>query len=182
MRPMIIFKATIATRRTLAEDLRLIGDPSRALFGRLRWLAGVYALRLTESDSKCSRGTLTTPDRRHARRRQQRAQQPIRGDQRGACTARWTRMWASERRLRRIAPGAARRRLLRQRRCPDPFPGRTNHMIGGNLSWTRNRGRRASSTPRSPAATREAASTSVRESCPSNANLVPSRCGVPRPA
>ena len=37
-------------RRTLAEDLRLIGDPSRALFGRLNWLIGVYTLRMTESD------------------------------------------------------------------------------------------------------------------------------------
>src|SRR5271154_5361142 len=48
--PYDFFQSDNRTRRTLAEDLRLIGDPSRALFGRLRWLAGVYALRLTESD------------------------------------------------------------------------------------------------------------------------------------
>ncbi|MFI4913822.1 MAG: TonB-dependent receptor, partial [Steroidobacterales bacterium] len=50
--PYDYFQSDNRTRRTLAEDLRLIGDPSRALFGRLRWLAGIYALRLTESDSQ----------------------------------------------------------------------------------------------------------------------------------
>ena len=49
--PYDFFQSDDRTRRTLAEDLRLIGDPSRALFGRVRWLAGVYALRLTESDN-----------------------------------------------------------------------------------------------------------------------------------
>src|SRR6185312_13971172 len=49
--PFDYFQSDHRRRRTLAEDLRLIGDPSRALFGRLRWLAGVYALRLTETDA-----------------------------------------------------------------------------------------------------------------------------------
>ncbi len=44
------FQSDNRTRRTLAEDLRLVGDPSRALFGHIRWLAGAYALRLTETD------------------------------------------------------------------------------------------------------------------------------------
>src|ERR1700680_945094 len=48
--PYDYFQGDNRNRRTLAEDLRLTGDPSRALFGRLRWLAGVYVLRLTESD------------------------------------------------------------------------------------------------------------------------------------
>src|SRR6266851_3341399 len=48
--PYDYFQGDNRNRRTLAQDLRLTGDPSRALFGRLRWLAGVYALRLTESD------------------------------------------------------------------------------------------------------------------------------------
>ncbi len=38
-------------RRTLAEDLRFTAAPGLALFGRVRWLAGLYALRLTESDA-----------------------------------------------------------------------------------------------------------------------------------
>ena len=48
--PYDYFQSDNRIRRTYAEDLRLIADPSRALFGRIRWLAGVYALRLTESD------------------------------------------------------------------------------------------------------------------------------------
>jgi outer membrane receptor protein involved in Fe transport len=48
--PYDYFQSDNRTRRSLAEDLRLIGDPSKALFGRVRWLAGIYALRLTESD------------------------------------------------------------------------------------------------------------------------------------
>src|SRR5580700_7392046 len=50
--PNDFFQGDNRTRRTVAEDLRMIGDPSDALFGRLRWLAGVYALRLTESDAQ----------------------------------------------------------------------------------------------------------------------------------
>src|SRR3984885_6840438 len=50
--PYDFFQSDNRTRRTVAEDLRMIGDPSDALFGRLRWLAGVYALRLTESDKQ----------------------------------------------------------------------------------------------------------------------------------
>src|SRR5580658_8209069 len=48
--PYDYFQADDRRRRTLSEDLRLIGDPSRALFGRLNWLIGVYTLRMTESD------------------------------------------------------------------------------------------------------------------------------------
>jgi outer membrane receptor for ferric coprogen and ferric-rhodotorulic acid len=48
--PYDYYQSDDRTRRTLAEDLRLIGDPSRALFGRINWLLGVYALRMTESD------------------------------------------------------------------------------------------------------------------------------------
>ncbi len=49
--PYDYFQSDHRTRRTLAEDVRLIGDRSRPLFGRLRWLVGAYALRLTESDN-----------------------------------------------------------------------------------------------------------------------------------
>ena len=48
--PYDYFQIDDRRRRTVAEDLRFIGDPANALFGRIRWLAGVYALRLTESD------------------------------------------------------------------------------------------------------------------------------------
>ena len=48
--PYDYFQSDNRYRHTYAEDLRLIGDPARALFGRLRWLVGLYALRLTETD------------------------------------------------------------------------------------------------------------------------------------
>jgi iron complex outermembrane recepter protein len=48
--PYDYFQIDDRRRRTVAEDLRFIGDPANALFGRIRWLAGMYALRLTESD------------------------------------------------------------------------------------------------------------------------------------
>lgn len=48
--PYDYFQSDNRYRHTFAEDLRLIGDDSRALFGVLRWLLGVYALRLTETD------------------------------------------------------------------------------------------------------------------------------------
>jgi len=50
--PYDYFQSDNRRRRTLAQDLRLIADPDRALFGRLRWLIGAYALRLTESDQQ----------------------------------------------------------------------------------------------------------------------------------
>jgi iron complex outermembrane receptor protein len=48
--PYDYFQSDHRERRTLAQDLRLTGDRSRALFGLVRWLAGVYILRLTEAD------------------------------------------------------------------------------------------------------------------------------------
>ena len=48
--PYDYFQSDNRYRHTFAEDLRLIGDDSRALFGVLRWLAGAYVLRLTETD------------------------------------------------------------------------------------------------------------------------------------
>jgi iron complex outermembrane recepter protein len=48
--PYDYFQSDNRYRRTFAEDLRLIGDASHPWFGTLRWLVGVYALRLSESD------------------------------------------------------------------------------------------------------------------------------------
>ncbi|MDP9065732.1 MAG: TonB-dependent receptor [Pseudomonadota bacterium] len=48
--PYDYFQSDHRDRRTIAEDLRLIGDAGSALFGRVRWLIGAYASRLTESD------------------------------------------------------------------------------------------------------------------------------------
>ncbi|HEY4973267.1 MAG TPA: TonB-dependent receptor plug domain-containing protein [Steroidobacteraceae bacterium] len=48
--PYDYFEQDRRSRRTVAEDLRLIGDADHLLFGRLRWLLGAYFLRLSESD------------------------------------------------------------------------------------------------------------------------------------
>jgi len=48
--PYDYFEQDRRERSTIAEDLRLIGDADHMLFGRLRWLAGAYFMRLTESD------------------------------------------------------------------------------------------------------------------------------------
>ncbi len=49
--PYDYFEQDRRERSTIAEDLRVIGDADHMLFGRLRWLAGAYFMRLTESDS-----------------------------------------------------------------------------------------------------------------------------------
>jgi outer membrane receptor protein involved in Fe transport len=48
--PYDYFEQDRRRRSTVAEDLRAIGDADHLLFGRLRWVAGAYFLRLAESD------------------------------------------------------------------------------------------------------------------------------------
>jgi len=48
--PYDYFEQDRRVRRTIAEDLRFIGDADHRLFGWVRWLAGAYFVRLTESD------------------------------------------------------------------------------------------------------------------------------------
>ncbi|MFO1401560.1 MAG: TonB-dependent receptor [Steroidobacteraceae bacterium] len=50
--PYDYYERIIRRRRTLAEDLRFIGDAARPLPGGVRWLVGAYALRLTEDDDQ----------------------------------------------------------------------------------------------------------------------------------
>ena len=49
--PYDYFEQDRRERSTIAEDLRLIGDADHMLLGRVRWLAGAYFMRLTESDN-----------------------------------------------------------------------------------------------------------------------------------
>jgi len=133
--PYDFFQSDDRTRRTLAEDLRLIGDPSRALFGRVRWLAGVYALRLTESDN-----LLYMYDDQYD------------GAGSSGLTSRYTAtnvaLYGSldaDLGPRTTLTGGLR---VEQREAhyadsadaQTPFPRQTNHMVGGNLSWERNTG------------------------------------------
>jgi outer membrane receptor protein involved in Fe transport len=134
--PYDYFQSDNRHRRTLAEDLRLTGDPSRALFGRLRWLVGVYALRLTESDSQTfiwnafNAGPGGAPG----------AGSSGLSSKYGATNAALYGSLDANLGARATLSGGLR---LEQRQAhyadtadvQTPFPDQTNHMIGGHLSW-----------------------------------------------
>jgi outer membrane receptor protein involved in Fe transport len=134
--PYDYFQSDDRNRRTLAEDIRLIGDPSNALFGRVRWLAGLYALRLTESDHQ-----VFTWDAYDAG--------PDGGPGAGSSgldskySATNVAAYGSLEGnvgAHSVLSGGLR---LEQREAhygdsadvQTPFPSQTNHMVGGNLSW-----------------------------------------------
>ena len=139
--PYDYFQSDDRNRRTLAEDLRLTGDPARALFGRLRWLAGVYALRLTESDRQAftwnafDAGPGYTPA----------AGGSGLSSKYSATNVALYGSLDADLGPRVTVSGGLR---LEQRRAhyadtadvQTPFPNETNHMIGGNLSWALNTG------------------------------------------
>ncbi|MGO9268203.1 MAG: TonB-dependent receptor [Candidatus Binataceae bacterium] len=139
--PYDYFQSDNRKRRTLAEDLRLIGDPSNALFGRLRWLVGVYALRLTESDQQLftwdafDAGPNGIPGAGSSGLNSQYAATNV---------ALYSSLDADVGPRTTVSGG-----LRLEQRVADysdsadaqtPFPKVTNHMIGGNLSWTRSTG------------------------------------------
>ena len=134
--PYDYFQSDNRNRRTLAEDVRLIGDPSNALFGRVRWLAGMYALHLTESDHQeftwnaydaapdggPGAGSSGLDSKYSA------TNVAVYGSLEGNVGA------------HDVLSGGLR---LEQRKAhygdsadvQTPFPDQTNHMVGGNLSW-----------------------------------------------
>ncbi len=139
--PYDYFQSDNRKRRTLAEDLRLIGDPSNALFGRLRWVAGVYALRLTESDNQVftwdayDAGPGGTPG----------AGSSGLNSQYGATNVALYGSLEADVGARTTVSGGLRleHRLADYSDSADvltPFPDETNHMVGGNLSWERKTG------------------------------------------
>src|ERR1700676_4908713 len=134
--PYDYFQSDNRNRRTLAEDLRLTGDPSRALFGRLRWLAGVYALRLTESDRQMfawnayDAGLGGTPG----------AGSSGLDSKYSATNVALYGSLDADLGPRATVSGGLRveRREARYADSADvktPFPKQTNHMIGGNFPW-----------------------------------------------
>jgi outer membrane receptor protein involved in Fe transport len=134
--PYDFFQSDNRNRRTLAEDLRLTGAPSRALFGRLRWLAGVYALRLTESDNQAfmwnafDAGPGGTPG----------AGSSGLSSKYSATNVALYGSLDADLGARATVSGGLRveQREARYADSADvqtPFPMQRNHMIGGNLSW-----------------------------------------------
>lgn len=130
--PYDYFQSDHRRRRTLAEDLRLIGDPSRALFGRIRWLAGVYALRLTETDALA----YTYDDQYYGA-----GESGLDSKYSATDVALYGSLDANL--DARTVVSAGLRLERRDARYADdadvasPFPKQTNHMVGGNLSWDR---------------------------------------------
>ncbi len=128
--PYDYFQSDHRRRRTLAEDLRIIGDPSRALFGRLRWLAGLYVLRLTESDK-----ILYAYDDRYNGAGSSRFQSTY-----GATNVALYGSLDADLGGRSAVSGGVRveRRDARYADSADEqnsFPVEIDRMIGGNLSW-----------------------------------------------
>jgi iron complex outermembrane receptor protein len=134
--PYDYYQSDDRNRRTLAEDLRLIGDPSRALFGRLDWLLGVYALRLTESDRQVFTWNAydAAPDGGPGA-----GSSGLNSQYAATNVALYGSLAAS------IGPRTTLSGGLRLERrdasysdsadATTPFPEQINDMLGGNLSW-----------------------------------------------
>jgi len=130
--PYDYYQADHRVRRTLAEDLRLVGDPTREIFGRLRWLFGVYALRLTETDQQTF--VFDDPD--------DGAGTTGLASQYGATNvALYGSLEADMGAHSTLSLGLrGERRVAAYSDSSDaatPFPAETNDMLGGNLSWSR---------------------------------------------
>jgi outer membrane receptor protein involved in Fe transport len=133
--PYDYFQSDHRTRRTWAEDLRLVADPAHALFGRIRWLIGAYALRLTESDNLLyvyddqyngagSSGLVSKYSANNVA-----LYSSLEADFGERTTL--SGGLRVERREARYADSA---------NVETPFPKESNHMIGGNLSLERKTG------------------------------------------
>lgn len=128
--PYDYFQSDNRYRHTFAEDLRFVADPSRALFGRVDWLFGVYALRLTETDHLVYQyddlyngvGSSTLDSRYGA------TNVALYGSLDAALSPR-ARLSAGVRVEHRTAAYADSADVA------TPFPNQINDMVGGNLSW-----------------------------------------------
>jgi iron complex outermembrane receptor protein len=139
--PYDYFQGDNRRRRTLAEDLRLIGDSSNALFGRLRWLVGVYGLRLTESDNQVfiwdayDAGPNGTPGA---------GSSGLASKYSANNVALYGSLEADFGERTTLSGGLrVERRDAHYADSADvetPFPKETNHMVGGNLSLQRKAG------------------------------------------
>jgi len=139
--PYDYFQSDNRDRRTLAEDLRLTGDASRALFGRLRWLVGAYALRLTESDNERYAWDAFDAGPGGAAG----AGSSTLDSQYGATNVALYGSLEADLGTRTSLSGGLRieRRDANYVDSADaatPFPEQTNDMVGGNLSLTHNAG------------------------------------------
>jgi iron complex outermembrane recepter protein len=139
--PYDYFQSDDRNRRTVAQDLRLIGDPARALFGRVRWLVGVYALRLTETDNQMFVWNAYDASPEGT---QSAGSSGLNSSYSATNVALYGSLDANLD-ARDVLSGGLR---VEQREAhysdsadaETPFPKETNHMIGGNVSLTRSTG------------------------------------------
>lgn len=131
------FQSDNRRRRTLAQDLRLTGDPSRALFGKLRWLAGVYLLRMTESDQQNLFGTIYDPTVSSG---QDSSEYQLTSQYGATNIALYGSLDTNLSVHDTLSLGVRlERREADYEDSADqgtPFPRNNNDMAGGNLSWT----------------------------------------------
>ena len=126
--PLDYFQSDQRMRRTVAQDVRWTAEPWQGI----RWIAGAYALRLTESDQLAyiyddrydGAGSSGLDSRYSA------TNVALYGSLDAAVNPRTTLSGGLrvERRDARYADSAD---------VQSPFPREINHMIGGNLSWQR---------------------------------------------
>ena len=130
--PYDYFEQDRRTRRTLAEDLRLIGDADHMLPGALRWLAGAYLLRLGESDA-----LLDTWDDEYLGA----GSNLLDSDYSATNAALYTSLDRALGGRSSLTLGLRiEQRLAHYQDSADlqrPFPDERNRMYGGNLSWSR---------------------------------------------
>lgn len=130
--PYDYFQSDRRTRRTVAQDLRLVGDAGRALFGRVNWLAGVYALHLTESDKL----RYVYDDQYYGA-----GESGLDSDYSAQNIAVYGSLDAPVGERANISGGLrVEQRVAKYSDSADiatPFGDLTNRMIGGNVSWVR---------------------------------------------
>jgi outer membrane receptor protein involved in Fe transport len=129
--PYDYFQSDDRRRRTLAQDVRLTGAPSAALFNTVRWLLGMHLLRLTEGDQQTfiwnaydvGAGSSDLSSEYGA------TNVALYGslDTDVGTRSTLTLGLRLERRVANYADDAD---------ASTPFPSQTNDMFGGNLSWT----------------------------------------------
>src|SRR5580658_8766786 len=117
-------------RRTISEDLRLIGDTDHRLFGAVSWLAGAYFLRLSETDA-----LLNTYDDQLLGQ----GSSLLLSDYTATDGALYASFDANLSARQTLTLGLrSEKRLASYEDSADqtnPFPDERNTMFGGNLSW-----------------------------------------------
>ena len=126
--PYDYFEQHLRQRRTLAQDLRFIGDESQHGFGRLRPIIGVYVSRLSESDAQRD----TWNDQYNGA-----GQSVLDSDYAATNAALYGALeWrGSARDTLRLGLRAEERSADYQDSSDTPFPTARDRMHGGNLSW-----------------------------------------------